>query len=217
MRSYPVEITRGLLYDEVDLPVKTADQYANVDLFYHTHGSLPSDIQVTPEGWFARWHRTNVFDKPKDDYDGVKLTSGQEFLGTRLNALFIEDGCVVPLIDQRKPTNQSSLYMRSAIQFLINNKVYWQSPIWQAASPYALFATPTDILPHMKELYGIDWKRVGASLELDDKKSYVSPDGLGVVISYLEHFNVKVQVSGEIAEKTSLAIYLDGSILRPVI
>jgi hypothetical protein len=116
----------------------------------------------------------------------------------RLNALF--------LTKDRRPLRiyETALYTRAYINFSIMQKLYWESPAWQCASPFALFDTPKDEIPELKKLYGIEWSKVGASFEKP------------LLIPMQTAFAVRVEMMWPLEETVHLAIHLDGELERGI-
>jgi hypothetical protein len=130
------------------------------------------------------------------------------FIATRLNALFLRDGVPVPLSGTR-------LYGKTLVSFSVNRKLYWEGPAWLCASPFALFTTPKDAIPRLKEDFGIEWECVGATLQpiLNDANLEDVQKG-GVGIRKNESFEVTANIDADYFEGLDLAIHIDGVQMR---
>ena len=139
-----------------------------------------------------------------------QLPTPQVFQATRLNALFLRDGKPLGL-------HETGLYGKTHIEFVVAQKIYWSGPAWLCASPFALFATPKEDIPTLKETHGIEWDRVGAYLgdqvfRRDDPNCRYT----GILIEYGAPFYVRGNVYSDVNEQVDLAIHIDGTIERPV-
>jgi len=142
-------------------------------------------------------------------YDPGALPVPNRFIATRLNALYLHDSVPVRL-------HETNLYGKTLITFLVNQKVYWEGPAWLCASPFALLGTPKDELPRLKQDYGIEWERIGATLQMPAND--VAPDGYkgGVIIDRQQRFEVTANIDADSSQGLDLAIHLDGNLLRAV-
>lgn len=194
-----VEIVQWTLYDQQEVPLGTSvdqpihffrDPWA-IEFREGEHGK--QRYYVSP------FLRTNLFDQPI----GTKL--GQTFMLSRVNALFLRNDLPLPIWE-------SQLYARTVIEFTINQKVYWEGPAWMCASPFALFGTPREELPRLKERYGIEWEKIGATFQTHDPPE----DYDFVSIGTAQIFGVRATVERNDDPSVVLAVHLDGPLARPI-
>lgn len=127
------------------------------------------------------------------------LDSPCEMQVSRLNVLFLTR-------DRPLRIFETSAYRNTTVQLAINRKIYWESPAWQCASPFALFDTPKEEIVRLGEKYGIDWKQIGASFDFHP-----------LTINVQEYFTVRVQMSEDPEEELFCHVYLDGIEGRAII
>jgi hypothetical protein len=123
------------------------------------------------------------------------LDAPKSFVIRRLNALFLTE-------DRPLRIFETSAYRNTLISLRINMKNLWEGPAWMCASPLALFDSPAEEITEMKDRYGIEWPKVGASFPA------------GIEIRQQESFIVNADFQGEIEEPISLAVYLDGQMFN---
>lgn len=139
-----------------------------------------------------------------------------KFLASRINVLFIKNNRPLRIWE-------TDLYCKTEICFTISQKIYWEGPAWQCASPFALFGIPFVEIPKLKEKYGVEWERVGGNLGVltverpfDDerRREYYEP----LVIEPGQSFTVRAGVYDIGPHKNlQLAVCIDGVKRRPVI
>lgn len=192
-----LEVTAWCLYDQVALPVES-QPYETVRQFF----VIPvGQLSYSPELQTKYFLHTNMV-------QAATLPAPQRLVARRLNALFFQD-------DKPLRLDQTPLYARTQIDFDINRKNYWTSPAWLCASPFALFGTPKDELPRLKENYGIEWERVaGALMSNPGKEGDERVDG--VYIGVQDMFQVTARIQSEIPAGTKLAIHIDGPLVRSI-
>ena len=201
------DVTPFCLYDSVQLSAGS-----RCELFQRPLGVDNADLVYTESGWFTRWLRTNMF-------ESGRLSNPQEFVVKRLNVLFLRAGRPLRLFE-------TDLYGKTAIDFRVNAKSYWQSPAWQCASPFAIFETPVEELAGLKAKYGLDWQHVGANFTRSandrDPQPYrhgfpnVWEETTGLLLMCQEPFIVSADVAGDVEQGLELVAHLDGVIARPV-
>jgi len=196
-----LEKRRWIAFDETRFEPGTNSRRRH--LFQIPLGQNDYDMRATKQLINTNSLQAGMLDPPKS------------MLVWRLNVLFL---------NQERPLRlfETSAYRHMLIQFKINRKIYWESPAWQCASPFALFDTPETEIPKMKERYGIEWHRVGANFQcLDAPVETKFPDHQakdGLVIFCQECFEVRADWFGkDFEEPLDLHVYLEGVLSRVVI
>jgi hypothetical protein len=197
-----LEVVQWALYDQQPVPVGTSIDRP-VELFT---GPWATEIREGRSVYTCPYLRTNLIEQPIGRH-------GQKFVIERLNALFLRDGVPLPI--------SSPLYGRTLIRFSINQKAYWEGPAWLCASPFALFSFPAEELPKLKESFGIEWRKVGASFVSGSDRGWIGPGESiaplnGILIETADQFSVEASIENNTDPDVILAIYLDGPLARPV-
>lgn len=180
-----LDFDRGLTRNLFQIPVGQHE--------VHSHRRIPGETQGQNHWrlYIKNFLRTNML-------QAGMLDSPCSMVVRRLNVLFLNDDRPLRLFE-------TSAYRNTTLEFSINRKIYWASPAWQCASPFALFDTPKQEIAAMKEKYGIDWEKVGASFDENP-----------LTIHTQEYFTVRVQMDREPEERLSCHVYLDGIEARAV-
>lgn len=180
----PLELVDSCLYDEVT--INPGDRNP-IGLFCVPVFNY-DPRQPTSHEW-KQYYRTNML-------QCGMLPAPERFCIHRLNVCF--------LTDRPLRLYESPLYRYSFVHLSILRKMYWESPAWQCASPFALFNSPQDEIANMKTRYGIEWSRVGATFE-------------DLVIDKQMSFAVRIDLAIPIESPVTVAVHLDGVSTRAVL
>jgi hypothetical protein len=188
-----LEVVSQCLYDTVQISEKPMSQdyhFFALPVGMHDHNAESGD--------YKQWLHTNTV-------QCGQLPAPCRFNAMRLNALFILEGNPLRIYE-------TDLYAKTEIRFSVSQKSYWAGPAWLCASPFALFDTPKDELPRLREAYGIRWENIGANLGICHFKLGGPEEQYdGVQIGMQENFSVTARVYRETAAPAlTLAIHLDG-------
>jgi len=193
-----VELSNWTLYDQQHVPVGASVE-PHLRFFARPWAQEYRDGKIE---WACPYLRTNSF-------EALRLPAPQRLIVFRVNAMFLRRDLVLPL-------SESQLYGRTVIQFLINDKTYWESPAWMCASPFAIFTTPKEAIPRIEQETGIAWRHVGAQFGPQVQEGEEKLPSGGLLIDYAQTFEVRAYVEKNDDPDVVLAVHLDGPLARPI-